>query len=184
MKKHHASVLVLVALLTSIANAQTDDTKLLEKLNQTASKGVAFLMEKGRDDADGSYSKQLSPAVTALCVSALVRNGVPVGNQKIQQSLAFLETMARPDGGIYAKESNLKNYETSVSLIAFKQCNIDGKYDELLDRASSFLKGIQWDEGEGHTEASNHHGGQGYGSHERPDLSNTCLLYTSPSPRD
>ena len=176
VKKHHASVLVLVALLTSIANAQTDDTKLLEKLNQTASKGVAFLMEKGRDDADGSYSKQLSPAVTALCVSALVRNGVPVGNQKIQQSLAFLETMARPDGGIYAKESNLKNYETSVSLIAFKQCNIDGKYDELLDRASSFLKGIQWDEGEGHTEASNHHGGQGYGSHERPDLSNTSYF--------
>jgi len=181
-KQLQGSVPCLVALLTSfalasIASGQTNDAKRLEKLNQTASKGVAFLMEKGRDETDGSFSKQLSPAVTGLCVSALVRNGVPVGNQKIQQSLAFLETMVRPDGGIYAEKSNLRNYETSISLIAFKQCNVDGKYDDILEKASSFLTGIQWDEGEGHTVESNHHGGFGYGSHERPDMSNTSFNF-------
>jgi squalene-hopene/tetraprenyl-beta-curcumene cyclase len=168
--------LLLVALPVSVLPAQNDDAKRLEKLNQTASKGVAFLMEKGRDEADGSWSKQLSPAVTALCISAVVRNGVPVGNAKVQKSLAFLETMIREDGGIYAKNSTLRNYETSVSLVAFKQCNVDGKYDDVLDRAASFLKGIQWDEGEGHDVTSNHHGGQGYGSHKRPDLSNTSFF--------
>lgn len=162
----------------SFVSAQSADEqiKLPETLNQTASRGVSFLMEKGRDEADGSFSKQLSPAVTGLCISALVRNGVPVGNEKIQQSLAFLETMVRPDGGIYAPKSNLRNYETSVSLIAFHQCNVGGKYDDLLDRAASFLTGIQWDEGEGHGIESNRHGGQGYGSHERPDLSNTSFF--------
>jgi len=169
-------LLLVIALSPSVTWAQADDAKLQEKLNQTASKGVAFLMEKGRDEKDGSFSKELSPAVTALCVSALVRNGVPVGNKKIQQSLSYLETLIRPDGGIYAKDSHLRNYETSVSLIAFHQCNVDGKYDKTLGRAANFLKGIQWDEGEGHGIDSNHHGGQGYGSHERPDLSNTSFF--------
>ncbi len=169
-------LLFVVALSPSWTWAQADEAKFLEKLNQTASKGVAFLMEKGRDETDGSYSKELSPAVTALCVSALVRNGIPVGNEKVQQSLSFLETLVRLDGGIYAEKSNLKNYETSVSLIAFHQCNVDGKYDTTIDRATKFLKGIQWDAGEGHGIESNHHGGQGYGSHERPDLSNTSFF--------
>jgi len=158
------------------ASAPMDQAQRLQKLNQITSKGVSFLMEKGRDETDGSYSKQLSPAVTALCVSALVRNGVPVAHEKIQQSLAFLEAIVKPDGGIYAKGSHLRNYETSVSLIAFHQCNVDGKYDDLLDRAASFLKGIQWDEGEGHEADSRHYGGQGYGKHQRPDASNTSFF--------
>ncbi|WP_162273929.1 Dabb family protein [Mariniblastus fucicola] len=173
-------VLLLVALGTSSLRAQTQPdsrgAKFQQQLRQTADKGVAYLLEKGRDETDGSFSKQLSPAVTGLCISALVRNGVPVGNKKVQQSLAFLETMVQPDGGIYGKGSHLRNYETSVSVIAFHQCNVDGKYDEILDRASKFLKGIQWDDGEGHGIESNHHGGQGYGSHERPDLSNTSFF--------
>ena len=170
-------LLFVIALSPSFVSAQAvDEAKLLEKLNQTAAKGVEFLMEKGRDEKDGSYTKQLSPAVTALCVSALVRNGVPVGNAKIQQSLGFLEKMVKRDGGIYAKDSHLRNYETSVSLIAMNQCNVDSKYDEIIDRATKFLKGIQWDDGEGHGIESNHHGGQGYGSHQRPDLSNTSFF--------
>jgi squalene-hopene/tetraprenyl-beta-curcumene cyclase len=169
-------LLLAFALSPSLTWAQVDDVQLQEKLNQTASKGVSFLMEKGRNATDGSFSKELSPAVTALCVSALVRNGIPVGNAKVQQSLSFLESLVREDGGIYANKSNLRNYETSVSLIAFHQCNVDGKYDTILDRGSKFLKGIQWDEGEGHGIESNHHGGQGYGSHQRPDLSNTSFF--------
>ncbi len=169
-------LLLAFALSPSLTWAQVDDVQLQEKLNQTASKGVSFLMEKGRNATDGSFSKELSPAVTALCVSALVRNGIPVGNAKVQQSLSFLESLVREDGGIYANKSNLRNYETSVSLIAFHQCNVDGKYDTILDRGSKFLKGIQWDEDEGHGIESNHHGGQGYGSHQRPDLSNTSFF--------
>ena len=38
---------------------------------KSSSAGVKFLLEKGQAD-DGSFSKQLSPAVTALCTSALL----------------------------------------------------------------------------------------------------------------
>ena len=162
------------------ASKQTaSDQQARESLNQIVGKGVAFLLEKGRDREDGSYSKQLSPAVTALCISALVRNGLPVGNKKIQQSLKWLEGHIKDDGGIYAVKSNLKNYETSVALVAFHQCNVDGKYDIQIENATNFLKGIQWDEGEEYSEDHKFYGGQGYGKHERPDLSNTSYFMDS-----
>jgi squalene-hopene/tetraprenyl-beta-curcumene cyclase len=45
-----------------------------------------------------------------------------------------------------------------------------------LRRAEAFDKKIQWDEDEGHDKASTSYGGAGYGSHSRPDLSNTAFL--------
>lgn len=135
-------------------------------------RGVNYLLQKGQAE-DGSYSKQLSPAVTALCTHALLRNGIPASDPKVQKSIEFIKTMIRPDGGIYAKGSSLRNYETSISVMCLKGANTDGQFDETIERAVAFLKGIQWDEGEGHGVESNHFGGQGYGSHQRPDASNT-----------
>ena len=51
-------LLFVIALSPSFVSAQAvDEAKLLEKLNQTAAKGVEFLMEKGRDEKDGSYTR-------------------------------------------------------------------------------------------------------------------------------
>ena len=141
---------------------------------KASSAGVKFLLEKGQAD-DGSFSKQLSPAVTALCTSALIRHRVPLTDARIQKALKYIESNIRKDGGIYAKESNLRNYETSVSIMCLNEANVDGKYDLIIERAVGFLKGIQWDDGEGHTTTSSFFGGQGYGSHKRPDASNTSF---------
>ena len=143
---------------------------------QTVSRGVTYLLEKGQDAQDGSFSKQLGPAVTAMCVSALLKNGVPVSHEKVQKSLKFLESFVRPNGGIYAPKSNLRNYETSVALMCLHQANTDGQYDLTIEKAIAFLKGIQWDEGESHQSSSRHYGGQGYGKHKRPDASNTSFF--------
>ena len=143
---------------------------------QTVSRGVTYLLEKGQDPQDGSFSKQLGPAVTSMCVSALLKNGVPVGHEKVQRSLKYIEGFVRADGGIYAPKSTLRNYETSVSLMCLHQANTDGQYDKTIEMAIAFLKGIQWDEGEGHQASSRHYGGQGYGSHKRPDASNTSFF--------
>lgn len=152
----------------------TDDT--VELLFQKTSKaGITFLLEKGQA-TDGSFSKQLSPAVTALCTSALLEHGVPQADPKIQKSLAFLETQIRSDGGIYGEGSNLRNYETSVSLMCFNRVNGDGNYDETIQKAIAFLKGLQWDESEGYDLNSTFYGGQGYGTHKRPDASNTSYF--------
>ena len=133
------------------------------------------MLAKGQAD-DGSFSKQVSPAVTALCTSAMLEHRIPVSDARIQEALKFLESQIKPDGGIYANGSNLRNYETSVSLMCFNRANVGGKYDETIQKAIGFLKGIQWDDGEGHALDSTFYGGQGYGSHKRPDASNTSYF--------
>ncbi len=60
--------------------------------------------------------------------------------------------------------------------MCFNRANKSGKYDETIQKAIAFLKGIQWDENEEHTIESTFYGGQGYGSHKRPDASNTSFF--------
>ena len=152
--------------------SEAERTKVL--FQSSTRLGVKFLLEKGQAD-DGSFSKQLSPAVTALCTSALLQNRVPLTDARVQKALKFMEKNIKPSGGIYEAGSNLKNYETSVALMCFNLANADGKYDDTIQKGVDFLKGIQWDEGEGHNRESSFYGGQGYGSHERPDMSNTSF---------
>ena len=155
------------------AQVVAETNEVSQQLQKVSQAGVRYLLELGQDREDGSYSKQLGPAVTAMCTRALLDHGVPVTHPQVQKSLKFLESVVKPDGGIYAPESTLKNYETSVSLMCFAKANVDGKYDETIRNAATFLKGLQWDEGEGHELTSGFYGGQGYGSHKRPDASNT-----------
>ena len=60
--------------------------------------------------------------------------------------------------------------------MAFHLANKDGKYDDLVKNAEKYIKEVQWDAGEGHDESSMYYGGAGYGSHSRPDLSNTSFM--------
>lgn len=157
--------------------AKKDDAQMDEALyRQTVREGITFLLESGQDADDGSFSKHYGPAVTSMCISALVKNGVPVSEPKVQKALQYVSGFIQSDGGIYAPNSNLRNYETSVSVMCFHQANTDGRYDETIDHAVAFLKGIQWDEAEGHGPDSRHYGGQGYGKHKRPDASNTSFF--------
>ena len=142
----------------------------------TVKRAIDFLLQKGMDRKDGSYSKQLGPAVTAMCTSALLNNGVKVTDPHIQKSLAYLKSFVRADGGVYAPKSNLRNYETSVAVMCFAAANVDGKYDKIIEEAIGFQKNIQWDAGEGHDRTSTFYGGQGYGKHKRPDMSNTSFF--------
>ena len=91
----------------------------------------------------------------------------------------MLESFVQKDGGIYAPNSVLRNYETSVAVMCFAAANQSGKYDKIIEEAVGFQKNIQWDDGEGHDRASTFFGGQGYGSHKRPDMSNTSFFIDS-----
>ena len=153
------------------------------KRKEITRKGVEFLLQKGQAE-DGSFSKQLNPAITSLCLSALLANDVAVSDERIEKGLAFVESHIQQDGGIYKTGSNLRNYETSVAIMcfvrardAYKKTNASdekvSKYDVTIEKAAGFLKGLQWDDGENHGPDSEFFGGQGYGSHKRPDLSNT-----------
>ena len=49
----------------------------------------------------------------------------------------------------------------------------DDKYKKVIGDAAKFLKGLQWDDGEGKKPEDDFFGGAGYDSKSRPDLSNT-----------
>ena len=138
--------------------------------------GVRFL--EGAQSEDGSYSSHAGTGVTSLITTALMRNGRTPQDPLVARSLKYLESQAHSNGGIYAEGSNHRNYETCLAVFCFAEANRDGKgkYDELLKKADKFLKGLQWDEEEGHESSSTSYGGAGYGNHSRPDLSNTSFL--------
>ena len=47
---------------------------------------------------------------------------------------------------------------------------------QRIAQGKKFLRGLQWDDQEGHDLSSPYYGGAGYGKHTRPDLSNTQFL--------
>jgi squalene-hopene/tetraprenyl-beta-curcumene cyclase len=147
-----------------------------EVLNRLVERGTSYLLTTGQAP-DGSYSAQVSPAVTAICTTALLRSGRSPDEPAIAKSLKYLEGFAQDDGGIYKPDSNTKNYETAIAIMCFAEANKDGRYKKLIADADTYIKRIQWG-GDGKLEKSDlKYGGAGYGSSgSRPDLSNTSFL--------
>ncbi|HEX6962888.1 MAG TPA: prenyltransferase/squalene oxidase repeat-containing protein, partial [Lacipirellula sp.] len=169
-------VLFLTAAFTSPSLAAATEGEKLQA-SQLVDRGISYLTAAQADD--GSFSKQVGPGITALVAAAILENGRSPSDPVVAKALKYVESHVQPDGGIYAKGSKYKNYETSLAIRAFAAANEaskDGRYDELLKRATTFVKEIQWDGGEGHDESSMYYGGAGYGGHARPDLSNTAFL--------
>lgn len=143
-------------------------------LAQTIGPAIAYLEQAQADD--GSFSSEQGPGVTAIVATALMRQGRTPSDPTVARALKYLEGFVHDNGGVYQEGSRHQNYETSLALVCFHQANQDGRYDEIVEGAERFVKGLQWDEDEGHDEDSMNYGGAGYGSHSRPDLSNTSFL--------
>ena len=151
------------------------DARAKQSRSQAIARGIAYLKATGQAE-DGSFSKATGPAVTALVATALVRNGVPAADPSVARAVKYVESFIKPSGGIHQKESRYRNYETCLAILLFKELNQQGQYQETLANADRFLKGLQWDEGEGKSESDFEFGGSGYGRHARPDLSNTAFF--------
>jgi squalene-hopene/tetraprenyl-beta-curcumene cyclase len=147
------------------------DAKLYQ---QTVERGAQYL--RSAQGADGAVSAQLGPAVTALAVTGLIRTGRTPDDPLVATSLKYLEGFVHEDGGLYANDSRIPNYETCVIVQALVVANGDGRYDKLLKGAERYVREVQIDEGEGQDHSSLNYGGAGYGKNGRPDLSNTGFL--------
>lgn len=169
-----AAYLALLIALPAMSLAQESATKVAPTAEQLAARGVAYLRTSQADD--GSFSSHAGPGITAISTAGLLRSGVSTSDPVVSKAIEYLLGFQQDDGGIYAEGSRYKNYETSLTLLALSEANKDGKYDEVIEKAQAFLKGIQWDEDEDHGPDSYNYGGGGYGSHSRPDLSNTSFL--------
>ena len=147
-------------------------------IGTTVERAASYL--RSAQGEDGSFSPHVGPAVTALVATGLMRNGRTPADPVVSQSLDYLLGFVREDGGIYGEGSMYRNYETCVAIqclqIASDFPNADPQYSAPLVGAERFIKGLQWDEEEGHDPSSPSYGGAGYGRHRRPDLSNTSYL--------
>jgi hypothetical protein len=169
-------IAVAVAAFVNVGKVVAAEGVDAEKLEQVVGKSIEYLKSRAADEG-GSLSGQNGTGVTSLCVSAiLVHRPTAVNDPAVEKLLAFLEKNIRPDGGIYAEGSTHQNYETCLAMTAFKNANASGRYTGVLEKAEGFVKGIQWDQGEGIETDDTSYGGAGYGSHKRPDLSNTAFL--------
>lgn len=159
--------LVAAGLLSAVTAAAAAE-------DEVTARAVEFLRTTQADD--GSWTSPEQPGISALVVASLLKSDVGVDDPMVAQGLEHLETFIQSDGGIYRPESSHKNYETSISLVAFDAANKDGRYDAVLHDAADFLKGLQWDDDEGADQSDPKFGGAGYGGHKRPDLSNTSFF--------
>ena len=166
--------LPLVLVLASTVFAAPGRAADADAIRAAITKATKFL--EGRQSPDGSFSAAVGPAVTALAVNALARSGSPADSPAVQKGIAYLLTFKRPDGGIYAPESPVSNYETAIAMVALAACNKDGRYDKDIKGCEAYVKGLQWDDGEGKGKADPAYGGAGYGKKGRPDLSNTQFM--------
>ena len=135
-----------------------------------------YLVAGQREDGSWAAFDQSHPAITAMVVKAIVQDPrFGPTHPAAVRGVAFVQRFVQSDGGIYVNGEGMRNYHTSVALMALAATKDPAHATRIAD-AQKFLTKIQWDSGEGYEASSPWYGGQGYGRHKRPDLSNTQFM--------
>jgi squalene-hopene/tetraprenyl-beta-curcumene cyclase len=173
-----SSVLLSAALLppTPLAQEQPLELHLRLRTQEGIEKALRYLVSTQRADGAWEAFGQPNPAITALVVKCLAQDAA-YGREHaaVRRGLEFILRYVQPDGGIYVPDEGMWNYHTSVALMALAAAK-DPARAKTIENAQQFLKKLQWDDGEGYETSSPWYGGQGYGEHKRPDLSNTQMM--------
>ena len=139
-------------------------------------RSLSFLKAIQKQDGGWEHAGQSDPAITALVAKCFIQHpDYGPGHPIVQKALALMLKFKKADGGIYPQGYGLRNYYTSVCLMALAATK-DQKYGQEILAAQNFLKNLQWDEIEDIDESNVWYGGSGYGKNKRPDLSNTQLM--------
>jgi squalene-hopene/tetraprenyl-beta-curcumene cyclase len=155
--------------ILSPALVAQDTPPTQKEIQVLVDKAAAYL--KKSQDADGRFAyKYGGPGITALVAAGLIRNGYSPEHPVVARALAALDKSVQKDGGVYDK--GLANYTTCVAIMAFKEANTKGRYDQVIKNAGKFLKTLQFDESV-IEDKDVKFGGVGYDGKSRPDLSNT-----------
>lgn len=145
-----------------------------QSIDEMRQKALQFLEVTQSDD--GSWTNSDAVGITGLVTSSLLMSGKPVDDPLVKKGLDFLVSKQQSTGGIHTAVSRHQNYETCIAILALSEANKDGRFTEVIKKAELFLRGLQWDEGEGIETSDGAYGGGGYDSKQRPDMSNTQFL--------
>lgn len=162
------SVSLFAALFLTVVQLRAQS---VEEMQKTA---IQFL--EVTQAADGSWTSPDAVGITSLVTTSLLMSGKSVDDAVVKKGLDSIVASQQPNGGIHAAASRFQNYETCIALLALAEANKDGRYDSVIEKAEQFLRGLQWDQGEGIETTDGRYGGGGYDSKQRPDMSNTQFL--------
>lgn len=142
-----------------------------EKAADAIARGASFLASQADKGKYGAPGKP-DAGITAMAIGGLLAAPEPRAKEVqavIDEGLAWLLMLQKPDGSIH--DGKLPNYTTSAAIMALARAGRP-EHRDAIAKARDFLIGLQVDEGEGYSPDDPYYGGIGYGSSERPDLSN------------
>lgn len=146
------------------------------QIDKAIKRGLVFLQANQLEDGGWRAFDGSDPAFTALVAKCFAQHP-DYGPQHplVERAFGLILRFVQPDGGIYNPEQGLKNYYTSVALMALSLSDKPEARDAVRG-AQRFLAQLQWDEDEDYSPSHVFYGGAGYGRHQRPDLSNTQMM--------
>ena len=149
--------------------ARADDRKALEeKARQAIDRALKWM--RSQQGKDGSYGGH--PGVTAMALLAFLqshRRYRETDGPFVRGAVEYLVSLAKPNGSIFDK--NLPTYNTALAILALHATE-NHAYRGIVKKGQGFLVGLQAAEQNNYKESDKFFGGIGYGSDERPDLSN------------
>lgn len=181
------SLLLSCAIASNLfAGEASMDPGLKSKAKRATDNGLRYLRETQAEN--GSWSDSIG--ITALALQAYLgshRRYTEEDGPFITRPIEFILSHVKKDGAI-SESINNRNYNTAVAITAL-QATGNPAYNEVINNARNFLKGLQLDESKGYKPDHKFYGGIGYGGDERPDLSNSyhaieALKATSLDPKD
>ncbi|MHB1426569.1 MAG: prenyltransferase/squalene oxidase repeat-containing protein [Gemmataceae bacterium] len=147
--------------------------------NDSVDKAIAYARQQQNDDGSWGKSEQEKVGATGLILTGLLQCGkVGPDDPMVEKGLKYIESLINPrEKHIAGKDPRvqLKNYVTCINVLALVSAKHDS-YKAVIADAAKFLRGLQWDEGEGKDKEDDFYGGAGYDSKSRPDMSNTQLF--------
>ncbi len=170
------AILTLTAGFPALAKPPVLDFGLRTRTHEAVERALKYLAAAQREDGGWEAFGESNVGVSALVVKCFAQDErYGTKHQAVRRGKEFLLRFVQSDGGVYSPEEGMRNYHTSVALMALSSFK-DPALRPTIENAQQFLKTLQWDEGEGHETSSTWYGGQGYGRGKRPDLSNTQLM--------
>jgi squalene-hopene/tetraprenyl-beta-curcumene cyclase len=131
--------------------------------------GLCWLLN--HQNANGSWSN--SVGLSSLATLAFLNSGHDETDPAVKNAIDYITSNVKGDGSIWSL--GYKTYETSLAVLALV-ATYNGAYTDTVENAADWLRKSQWDESclwETVNRDNWYYGGFGYGSHIRPDLSNT-----------
>ena len=132
--------------VTTSAAESAVPAALRERAGEAIDRGLAYLARQ--QSSDGGWSDRFRPAVTAIAARALMEDDdYGARHPVVRRAIDFILKFQQPDGGIYERQSNLANYETSVALSLLARLD-EPAARARVTRAQEFLAKLQYDAGE------------------------------------